>query len=97
MVGDVVNAAVNYWREIFIVSSPEECYSKCHRVFRIASIYIESFVNSNLVVVKITDEDVGLSFVKELVELHKGKIDLHSPVKDNRGTRFEIEFAKGKS
>lgn len=91
-----------------------------------ASIFIETSDRDNSVVVKVTDEGVGvpdfakdkifekfyslerpdtkkkstglgLSFVKEVVELHKGKIDVHSPVKDKHGTRFDIEFAKGKS
>ena len=40
---------------------------------------------------------LGLSFVKEVVELHKGKIELLSPVANNRGACFTLEFAKGQS
>ena len=37
---------------------------------------------------------LGLSFVKEVVELHKGKIKIDSPVKNNRGTLVAIELPK---
>lgn len=37
---------------------------------------------------------LGLSFVKEVIELHKGKISLQSPVKNNKGTTVSIEFPK---
>jgi two-component system, OmpR family, sensor histidine kinase CreC len=38
---------------------------------------------------------LGLSFVKEVVELHKGKIEVISPVRNNQGACFQIQFAKG--
>ena len=37
---------------------------------------------------------IGLSLVKELVELHKGKITLQSKI--NEGSTFTIYFRKGK-
>lgn len=37
---------------------------------------------------------LGLSFVKEVVELHKGHIAVSSPLKDNRGTSVIIELPK---
>ncbi len=33
---------------------------------------------------------IGLSFAKELTELMKGQIEVFSPVKENKGTRFEL-------
>jgi two-component system, OmpR family, sensor histidine kinase CreC len=33
---------------------------------------------------------LGLSFVKEVIELHKGRIIIQSPIADNRGTRVQI-------
>lgn len=37
---------------------------------------------------------LGLSFVKEVIELHRGKITVHSPVQDGRGTSVITEFPK---
>lgn len=37
---------------------------------------------------------LGLSFVKEVIELHNGKIILKSPVKNNRGTSVITQFPK---
>jgi two-component system sensor histidine kinase CreC len=35
---------------------------------------------------------LGLSFVKEVVELHRGKIRIQSPFKNQRGTEVTLEF-----
>lgn len=37
---------------------------------------------------------LGLSFVKEVIELHKGQIAVASPLKNNRGTSVIIELPK---
>lgn len=37
---------------------------------------------------------LGLTFVKAVVEAHDGKVDIRSPVKDGRGTEFEITLQK---
>jgi two-component system sensor histidine kinase CreC len=39
---------------------------------------------------------LGLSFVKEVIELHKGKISVDSPVRNGRGTSVIIEFPKAR-
>lgn len=36
---------------------------------------------------------LGLSFVKEVVELHRGEIEVLSPLKNNKGTSVRIHFA----
>ncbi|MBO9668643.1 MAG: HAMP domain-containing protein [Bdellovibrio sp.] len=37
---------------------------------------------------------LGLTFVKAVVEAHDGKVSIRSPVKDGRGTEFEITLQK---
>jgi two-component system sensor histidine kinase CreC len=37
---------------------------------------------------------LGLSFVKEVIELHRGKIEINSPIKNNRGTSVIIDLPK---
>lgn len=37
---------------------------------------------------------LGLTFVKAVVEAHDGKVSLRSPVKDGRGTEFEVILEK---
>lgn len=37
---------------------------------------------------------LGLSFVKEVIELHKGNITVHSPVQNGKGTSVITEFPK---
>ena len=52
----------------------------------------ESYVSSDIF--KQQSTGIGLSLVKEQVELHKGKISLQSKV--NEGSTFTIQFLKGK-
>lgn len=52
----------------------------------------ESYVSSDIF--KQQSTGIGLSLVKEQVELHKGKISLQSKI--NEGSTFTIEFHKGK-
>lgn len=52
----------------------------------------ESYVNSDIF--KQQSTGIGLSLVKEQVELHKGKISLQSKI--NEGSTFTIQFCKGK-
>ena len=37
---------------------------------------------------------LGLTFVKAVVEAHDGKVSVRSPVKDGRGTEFEVLLQK---
>lgn len=52
----------------------------------------ESYVSSDIF--KQQSTGIGLSLVKEQVELHKGKISLQSKI--NEGSTFTIQFCKGK-
>lgn len=52
----------------------------------------ECYVSSDIF--KQQSTGIGLSLVKEQVELHKGKISLQSKV--NEGSTFTIQFLKGK-
>ena len=52
----------------------------------------ESYVSSDIF--KQQSTGIGLSLVKEQVELHKGKISLQSKI--NEGSTFTIQFYKGK-
>jgi two-component system sensor histidine kinase CreC len=61
--------------------------------FAMARIF-EKFYSLERADTKRKSSGLGLSFVKEVIDLHKGQISAESPVRDGRGTRVNIEIPK---
>jgi len=66
----------NFYVEDTGIGIQEEYQKQIFKIFR------------RLEAVEVEGSGVGLAMVKKIVELHKGKIWVESPVKDGRGSRF---------
>ncbi len=90
--GKNILISINEEKEFVTLSVSDQGYGMTPEKQKLAFTRFENYLNNSII--KQPSTGIGLSLVKEMIELHKGTIELQSV--PNEGTTFNITLLKGK-